>query len=82
MVKVKRFRSISLSFIDENGNSKEMNELDQSVSELLQHEIDHLDGVLAIDQAIDKDSIISAEVYRKQKEYFDSKVDYFIVPTI
>ena len=33
-------------------------------SELLQHEIDHLDGVLAIDRAIDRNSFCTREEWR------------------
>jgi len=82
MVKVQRMKSISLEYIDEEGNKKEMKNLDMATSELLQHEIDHLDGVLAVDRAMDKTSIIAREVYEKNKSDFDKQVDYFIVPTI
>jgi peptide deformylase len=33
-------------------------------SELLQHELDHLEGVLAIDRAIDRDSLCTREEWR------------------
>jgi len=69
-------------YLDELGNKKDMKELDMSVAELLQHEIDHLDGILAIDLAIDKNSIIATEVYNKKKKMFNEQVDYVIVPTI
>ncbi len=57
MVKVRRNVSIRMQFQDETGSTKSM-EASGSLSELLQHEIDHLDGILAIDRAIDSKHII------------------------
>lgn len=57
LVKVKRHCSISVKYINENGATVEWNNIDQSTSELLQHEIDHLDGILAVDRAVDKNSL-------------------------
>jgi peptide deformylase len=56
--------------------------LGQAESELLQHEIDHLDGILAIDHALDASSIIYRSEYEKNREYFDRLVDYTIEPTV
>ncbi|NLO57718.1 MAG: peptide deformylase, partial [Synergistaceae bacterium] len=49
MVRVRRNRSVSVRYQDEEGTRKEWAEMGQAESELLQHEIDHLDGVLAVD---------------------------------
>ena len=57
LVRVKRFSSITVQFQDELGNICTWEKLDPAISELLQHEIDHLNGILAIDRAIDKESI-------------------------
>jgi len=43
---------------------------DRNLSELLQHEIDHLDGILAIDRVIDVKTICSREEF--EKHYRDS----------
>jgi peptide deformylase len=59
MVKVRRHKSISIQYQDEQGCTQEMNHIDQATSELLQHEIDHLDGVLAVDLALDQNSLVS-----------------------
>jgi peptide deformylase len=40
------------------------------LAELLQHEIDHLDGILAIDRALDRESIVYRSVFEKDKEHF------------
>jgi len=82
MVKVSRFKNISVEYTNEDGDLILLSNLDQATSELLQHEMDHLDGVLAIDRAIDKNSVISRSVYNTMTEYFDNHVDYVIVPTI
>ena len=82
LVRVERARSLSLEYVDEQGRRKEWRELDQAAAELLQHEIDHLDGVLAVDRAIDPESLVMRQEYERNREYFDAKVDYTIVGTI
>ena len=79
LVRVERTRSLSLEYVDEHGKRKEWRELDQAAAELLQHEIDHLDGVLAVDRAME---LVMRREYERNREYFDAKVDYAIVPTI
>jgi peptide deformylase len=88
LVKKQRAKNISLTYTDDHGNEQKWNELDVSVSELLQHEMDHLEGILNIDQPfIDKnkneqESIISMDEYERKKDYFNQQVDYTIVPTV
>jgi peptide deformylase len=78
MVRLRRHRSVSLQYVDEDGRTREWLQLEQSTSELLQHEIDHLDGILAIDRALDRESIISREVYERDVSRFAKQVDYVI----
>jgi len=82
LVKVRRHKSISVVYTNDSGGKVEWNNIEQSVSELLQHEIDHLDGILAVDIALDKTSIIGREVYERDPEYFNQQVEYVIQPTI
>jgi peptide deformylase len=88
LVKKQRAKSISIVYTDDNGTEQKWNELDVSISELLQHEMDHLDGILNIDKPfIDdnsngKECIISMDEYERKKNYFDQQVDYTIVPTV
>jgi peptide deformylase len=82
LVRVERAKSLSLEYVDERGTPREWRELDQASAELLQHEIDHLDGVLAVDRALDAESLVMRREYERNREYFDAKVDYAIVPTI
>jgi peptide deformylase len=49
---VRRHKHISVRFIDGNGEAVEWQHCDNDLSELLQHEIDHLDGVLAVSRAV------------------------------
>ncbi|HTY38276.1 MAG TPA: peptide deformylase [Bacteroidota bacterium] len=61
---VQRNYSIEVVFHDANGRKKRLRAVG-ALSELLQHEIDHLDGVLAIDRAIDTKHIILRSEYEK-----------------
>ena len=55
LVKVKRHQSIILNYRDEDWNPQTWKMTDD-LSELLQHECDHLDGVLCTMRAIDEKS--------------------------
>ena len=82
LVKVARSKSISVRYTTESGEEILREHLDRSVSELFQHEIDHLDGVLAVDRACDGDALISREVFETEPGYFADQVDYTIQPTM
>jgi peptide deformylase len=56
-VKLKRHVSVEVEYRDTEGR-KHVLRARGGVAELLQHEIDHLDGVLAIDRAIDTKHIV------------------------
>jgi len=51
MVKVERAEQIRVAYLDAEGK-QQMIEAKGDLSELLQHEIDHLDGILAIQRAV------------------------------
>jgi len=55
LVKVKRHKHITVNFKDENWDDQVWN-MSDDLSELLQHECDHLDGVLCTMRAIDEKS--------------------------
>jgi len=55
LVRVQRHRSCTISYLDMEWNNREM-KLEGDLSELLQHEYDHLDGILAVSKAIDSRS--------------------------
>jgi peptide deformylase len=52
LVRVRRHRSFVMTFRDKNWAERSQR-IEGQISELLQHEIDHLDGVLAVSRAID-----------------------------
>ncbi len=58
LVRVRRHRSITVAYRDLEWNEKEL-EAEDELSELLQHEIDHLDGVLAVMRATDEHSFVT-----------------------
>lgn len=78
LVRLRRHTSISLQFVDEDGQTQQWRDLDQAAAELLQHEIDHLDGVLAIDRALDRDAIVSRAAFDDARDYFAQQADYVI----
>ena len=82
LVRVRRHSTIAVRYLDDEGSVRVMDRLDQATSELLQHEIDHLDGILAVDHALDTDAIVSREVFEENPDWFAEKVDYVITPTV
>lgn len=76
LVRVARDASVGVEFEDEAGRRQRWERLDRATSELLQHEIDHLDGVLALDRAVDRESIVSREVFESMPEHFARRVDF------
>ena len=58
LVKVRRHRSITVSYMDLEWKEILL-EAEDDLAELLQHEIDHLDGVLAVMRAADEHSFIT-----------------------
>lgn len=64
MVKVERYRRAHISCLDENFIQHDM-DLEGDFSELLQHEYDHLDGILATMRAVDNRSLVMAQMKRE-----------------
>jgi len=54
LVYVERSASVVLGYLDENGEPRALR-ASGALSELLQHEMDHLEGILAVDRAIGPD---------------------------
>ncbi|NBA86987.1 peptide deformylase [Emticicia sp. CRIBPO] len=55
LVKVSRHKSLTIHYLDENWTPQEW-AIEGDLSELLQHEYDHLDGILCTMRAIDQHS--------------------------
>jgi len=60
LVKVKRYQSLTLEYTDENWKRQSWT-VEGEISELIQHEYDHLDGVLCTMRAIDQRSFLWKE---------------------
>lgn len=62
LVRLERAAAVRVRFHNEAGGAEHL-EARGAFSELLQHEIDHLEGVLAIDRALDGNSLCTREEY-------------------
>jgi peptide deformylase len=65
LVHLERCEHVTVRYEDEQGDTRRI-EATGAFSELLQHEIDHLDGVLAVDRALDRDSLCTREEYARR----------------
>lgn len=75
MVYLERSKSVSLRYQDRSGQWRELEAVD-AFSELLQHEVDHLDGVLSIDRALDRrESFMTRTQYLKSLEKNPLRLD-------
>ena len=82
MVRLRRSESISLRYFDVHGREHHWHDLRRQEAELLQHEMDHLAGVLAVDRAAAPTDIVPREEYLARRQHYDQQVDYVIVPTV
>ena len=57
LVRVERYRHCILRYLDENWKPQEKR-MDDDMSELIQHEYDHLDGILSTMRAIDNKAFV------------------------
>jgi peptide deformylase len=67
VVKVRRHQAIEVSYTTDDGERRTLKGVGP-LSELLQHEIDHLNGILAIDRAVDSKAIILRAEWEKWKK--------------
>ena len=66
-MQVERSREITVRYQDMRGENHELAAGDErSLSELLQHEIDHLDGILAVDRITDIKTLCTREEFEKR----------------
>ncbi|HEY1242879.1 MAG TPA: peptide deformylase [Bryobacteraceae bacterium] len=65
MVRLERCERVRVRYVDDEGAARAL-DASGAFSELLQHEIDHLDGVLAIDRALDRNSFATREEWRRR----------------
>ncbi|HLK48831.1 MAG TPA: peptide deformylase [Bryobacteraceae bacterium] len=65
LVRLERAERVRVRYLDEAGREQAI-EAAGAFSELLQHEIDHLDGVLAVDRALDRNSLCTREEWQRR----------------
>lgn len=66
-MQVERHRDITVRYQDLAGQSREVRAGEaRNLSELLQHEIDHLDGILAVDRIVDIQTLCTREEFEKR----------------
>jgi len=64
---IERHRRVTVRYQTLQGQTREFKAGDErNLSELLQHEIDHLDGILAIDRVVDVKTICTREEFEKR----------------
>lgn len=66
LVKVSRHTAIEVSYLDAAGKPQQLRALN-GLSELLQHEMDHLDGILAVDRRLDDHSLATRQALEQMK---------------
>jgi peptide deformylase len=65
LVWVERSERVRVRFLDNSGVEQVL-EAAGAFSELIQHEMDHLDGILAIDRAIERNSLCTREEWLRR----------------
>ncbi len=68
LIKVYRHQKCRITYRDKNWEEQSMT-LEGDFSELLQHEVDHLDGILAVQRAIDNKSF----ALRSQRQFLNQE---------
>jgi len=77
-MQVERNREITVRYQDMKGENHEFPAGDdRNLSELLQHEIDHLDGILAVDRITDIQTLCTREEFEKR---YRQSSPYAVVP--
>jgi len=70
MVKVNRAYHVTVTYLDLKGKTHTMS-VEGPMAELLQHEIDHLDGILAVDRASGPDAFSLRSEWEKHHKSDD-----------
>ncbi|MDR3718129.1 MAG: peptide deformylase [Bryobacteraceae bacterium] len=65
MVRLQRHASVHLKYQNRDGTNARIDAAG-ALSELIQHEMDHLNGVLAVDRALDRNSLCTREEWLRQ----------------
>lgn len=63
--KVPRYKKIQLEYLDENAVRRTKN-FEGLLAQVIQHEVDHLNGKLFVDRVVDPSTFMSGSEYRKR----------------
>ena len=63
--KVPRYRKIQLEYLDNQG-VKQIKEFEGLIAHVIQHEVDHLNGILFVDKVINPSTFMTGAEYRKR----------------
>jgi len=67
LVRLQRSQTVRLRYYDEQGAAQTL-EPSGALSELVQHEMDHLDGILAVDRAIAPNGLATREQWNRMRQ--------------
>jgi peptide deformylase len=70
MVMTRRLKDISVKYRTLEGKVAVLRDIDPDIAAVIQHEVDHLNGILLVDRAVDSRGIISRRAYNKDPGYF------------
>jgi peptide deformylase len=65
LVRLERSERVRVRYTNDDGISETI-DAEGAFSELLQHEIDHLDGILAVDRALDRNSLSTRDEFERR----------------
>lgn len=71
VVMVRRAQAIRVGYRTPDGGEAVLAADDPGTAAVIQHELDHLEGVLLPDRAVDTRAVISRETYERDPERFD-----------
>ncbi|MEE8467462.1 MAG: peptide deformylase [Planctomycetota bacterium] len=75
LVRLRRHASMTVESTEVDGVRREWRIDDPHVAELVQHELDHLDGILAVDRALDGEALVERATFEEDPERYWREVD-------
>lgn len=67
LVHLERSESVRLKYLDKAGVPRQI-DAEGSLAELIQHEMDHLDGILAVDRAMGRDGLCTRDEFARRRQ--------------
>ncbi len=75
LVRLRRYATMVVDSTDLDGVRREWRIDDPHVAELVQHELDHLDGILAVDRALDGAALVERATFEADAERYWREVE-------